>query len=190
VLTDSLGRFAFPDVGRGTYMLRVTLPGYAERRIAVDLSRGEGRELAVLLAPYAQKHSPTEPGALHDLGKRLSFGLRRERLADADLARHGSTPICELPEVRSELPAEVTLIVNGNRVYRNLAVTSLCSWRVDEVELIELGRDVCAEVTRSVAELLGIWCSGRARSVPRGINATSASRATGRSAYVIIWEKW
>jgi hypothetical protein len=50
-LTDSLGRFAFPNADRGAYLVRVTFPGYYERRMTLELTRGEGRELAVVLSP-------------------------------------------------------------------------------------------------------------------------------------------
>jgi Carboxypeptidase regulatory-like domain len=188
VLTDSMGRFTFPNVDRGEYLVRVTLPGYTERRIAVELKRGEGRELAVLLAPSSANAPPGEALALQELGQRLSYGLRRERLAATDLAR-GIAYVCDLPQIKSEVDPEITLIVNGTSVYRKVPVSSLCSWRVDEVELIELGRDVCAEATRTVAELLGVWCAARARAAPRSIDPRSAARGFGRTSYVIIWEK-
>jgi hypothetical protein len=190
VLTDSMGRFAFPNVGRGSYLIRVNFPGYTERRIAVELNRGEGRELGVLLAPWREREGRSEVGALQDLGRRLSFGVRRERVLGAELTRHGSGNVCDLPQIRSEVDGVITLIVNGNRVFKDLPLWSLCSWRADEVELLELGRDVCAEVTRSIADLLSISCGPRTRNAREGLSSPTASRLAGRSrSYVVIWEK-
>ncbi|MFN2565908.1 MAG: carboxypeptidase regulatory-like domain-containing protein [Gemmatimonadaceae bacterium] len=189
VVTDSMGRFAFPNADRGQYMVRVTFPGYTERRIAVELKRGEGRELGVLLAPSFERRSRGEESALQDLSQRLSFGLQRERLSATELARHGAVSVCDLAQLRAEVGPEIVLIVNGTTVFQRWPLSSLCSWRADEVELVEFGRDACAEATRTVAELLGTWCAGRARNVPRGIDASSASRRGGSTSYVVIWEK-
>jgi hypothetical protein len=58
-LTDSMGRFAFPDADNGVYMVRVTFPGYSERRFSVELKRGEGRELGVLLTARRSNPPPS-----------------------------------------------------------------------------------------------------------------------------------
>jgi hypothetical protein len=58
-------------------------------------------------------------------------------------------------------------------VYRQFPVVSLCACSADEVELVEFGGGVCAEVTHSLAQLLGIWCGGY----------------RGGPSYIVIWEK-
>jgi hypothetical protein len=70
-------------------------------------------------------------------------------------------------------------------------VGSLCSWRADEVELVEFSPDVCRDPTMSVAMILGTWCGGRARSAPRSMMpGGGAIRTQGAGGgYVIIWEK-
>jgi len=202
-LTDSMGRFAFPEADHGVYMVRVTYPGYSERRFAVELKRGEGRELGVLLTRAAQPRSAIEEGALQDLGSRLTAGLSRERMTTKDLARHSSGGLCDIPQIQSEAGrgsgATTTLILNGVTVYWEFDVGSLCSWRADEVELVEFGPDVCKDATQTIVDILNssrparvppIVCSGRARKVPRSFVSpgVGALHSSGGS-YVIIWEK-
>lgn len=194
-LTDSMGRFAFPHADRGPYMVRVTYRGYTERRVLVEIKPGEGRELAVMLVPASGSESPGDGGAIQDLGSRLARGFERERLAGKDLTRYGSGGLCDVPRLRSEVGATTTLILNGQTVIPDFDVSSLCSWRADEVELVEFGRDVCRDVTQTLVHLLmtnlRTWCSGRTRNVPRSIMA-GRGRITSQNAgtsYVVIWEK-
>lgn len=191
VLTDSMGRFAFPDAHNGQFMVRVTFRGYSERRLHLELKRNEGREIVVLLTPTREQPSKAEETAMFDLSQRLSMGLRREQLTPSELTRRGNASLCDLPQVKSELGRlQTTLILNGATVYRDWPVASLCNWSVDDVELVEYGKDVCTEVTRTVAALLGAWCSARTRNVPRSINPAGSTRqpTTNRS-YIILWEK-
>ena len=195
VRTDSLGRFAFPELSGGQYMVRVTFSGYTERRFLVQLKSGEGRELAVLLAPYREPPSRGDDVALLDLGKRLSVGLERERMTSQQLERYTSLPLCDLPRLQSELGrdrnATIFISVNGVTTERLGDVNRLCAWRADEVELVEFGPDVCRDVTGSIPELFGVWCSGRSRNVPRsmvGSGQRIGTQAAGQK-YVIIWEK-
>lgn len=194
-LTDSMGRFAFPNADRGVYMVRVTYPGYSARQFMVELKRGEGRELGVLLTPAKRAPSRSEEDALRDLGARLTAGLTRERMTATELKRHESGGLCDIPRIRSELgrtsSATTTLILNGVTVFPEFDVSLLCTWRADEVELVEFSPDVCRDVTQSVAAFLGTWCSSRARNVPRSImpgGGRVRTQGAGGS-YVIIWEK-
>ena len=194
-LTDSMGRFAFPNADRGVYMVRVTYPGYSARQFMVELKRGEGRELGVLLTPSRRAPSRSEEEALGHLGARLTAGLARERMTAMELKRHASGGLCEIPRIRSEvgrsIGATTTLILNGVTVFPEFDINSLCSWRADEVELVEFSPDICREVTQSVATMLGTWCSGRARNLPRSImpgGGRVRTQGAGGS-YVIIWEK-
>jgi hypothetical protein len=194
-LTDSMGRFALPAADHGIYMVRVTYPGYSERRFTVELQRGEGRELGVMLTRAAQLPSAIEEGALEDLGHRLTAGLSRERMTAKELVRHGSGGLCDIPRIKAEVGhgsgATTTLILNGVTVIREFDVGSLCSWRADEVELVEFSTDVCRDATMTVAAILNAWCSGRARSVTQSIMKGSGSVRTqgAGGSYVIIWEK-
>lgn len=193
--TDSTGRFAFPEASGGQYMVRVTFPGYAERRFMIELRRGEGRELGVLLAPFPGASSLADEVALADLGKRLATGLARERLTPAQLERYGSLPLCDLPRLKSELGSNksVTILFSLNGVTADTSgdLARVCAWRADEVELVEFGVDICRDVTQSVPQLVGIWCHARSRNVPRTMGGSGRAISTqgfGRG-YVIIWEK-
>jgi hypothetical protein len=195
VRTDSSGRFSFPELSGGQYMVRATFPGYSERRFMVDLPKGKGRELGILLSPSLDLPSAGIEVALANLAKRLSFGLRRERLDTRGLERFGSLPLCEVPQIVSELGrnrnSTLLLSLDGVTANRNADLSQLCSWRADEVEMIEFGRDICRDPTQTLAELVGTWCSGRARNVPRsaqGGGARIGTQAAGLP-YVIIWER-
>ncbi len=194
-LTDSMGRFAFPEADRGLYMVRVTYPGYTERRFTVEVKHGQGRELGVLLTREPTVASRDEEGAVEDLGKRLTAGLSRERMTASDLERMGSEGLCDIPRIKAEVgraaTATTTLILNGVTVLREFEVASLCSWRADEVELVEFSSDVCKDLTLSIAMTLGTWCSGRARNVTRSIMPGGGGIRTqgAGGSYVVIWEK-
>jgi hypothetical protein len=187
-LTDSLGRFAFPAADRGVYMVRFTFPGYRERRLTVELKRGEGRELAIQLMPSLDPPFRGDEWALKDLRLRLAMGLRRERFTAAQLERYGSGSLCTVPLEGVRLFPFI--IVNGTNLYRNMPREFLCFWRADEVELVEFGTDTCREASNSISYLVGAWCGNSRRSVPRGImgGRRISTQGSGGS-YVVIWEK-
>jgi hypothetical protein len=186
-LTDSLGRFAFPAADRGVYMVRVTFPGYRERRLTVELKRGEGREIAVQLMPSLETPFRGDEWALKDLRLRLAMGLRHERLTAAQLQRYGSGELCNVGMQTGPVPF---IIVNGTNLYRGMPPRFLCFWRADEVELVEFGTDVCREVSNSISYLVGAWCGNSRRAVPRSImGGRRISSQGGGRGYVVIWEK-
>lgn len=187
VRTDSMGRFAFPEAVQGAYLVQVTFPGYTERRQSLVLRRGEGRELALFLAPGEGTAVPVM--VLEDLRSRLATGLRTERLVGSDLARHQDRALCDIPQLRLEVGETTAVLVNGATILREYPIHALCAWQADEVEVVEFGRDVCREVTQSVAQALGIWCSGRVRNIPRSIDGRGASARGPAQSYVVIWEK-
>jgi hypothetical protein len=183
ISTDSAGRFAFPAANRGVYLVRITRAGYRERLLTVELEPGKGQEFFVRLMQGRHQESRMTTVALQDLQRRLVWGLRREFLTAQDLRRYRRLGLCDIARVKAELGsrrnATTTVIVNGVTVYRSFPVTSLCLWNADEVELVEFGRDVCRDVTGSIALLLGGWCSP-------GRRGRSQSGGTG---YIVIWER-
>ncbi|MEP6620605.1 MAG: carboxypeptidase-like regulatory domain-containing protein [bacterium] len=183
VRTDSRGKFGFPGVGDGQYMVRVTYPGFTERRLSVELKDGKGQELAILLSPTTEPLSFRDEGPLQDLGGRLAFGARRFQMSSNEMSAAAELNVCEMPRLRSEIGERTTLVVNGLITYRDYAFSSLCSWRVSEVELVEFGRDVCADVTRSLEHLLNVNCQIKGRSTPRSTTTIVPT------SYVVIWEK-
>jgi hypothetical protein len=133
---DSMGRFGFPEADRGPYMVRVTMPGYADRLFLVELKRGEGRELAVMLTPGRAAGNRAE-WALHALEETLVWGEPRLRITRSELARYGSLALCDHPRIarlEGRTGRDVTVILNGTTIVRTF---SLCSWRLDEIDLIQ-----------------------------------------------------
>jgi Carboxypeptidase regulatory-like domain len=195
VLTDSTGHFAFPEVGGGQYLVRVTFPGYTERRVMVELKRGEGRELALLLAPSPYGFSRADEIAVQALGRRLALGLERERLTSVQLERYSSMPLCDLPRIRAELPHDhnttIALSINGTEADTTAIIDRVCAWRADEVALVEFGPDTCRDVTTTIAVLFGAWCSGRTRAVTRSMmgGGGRVSTQAGGKPYIVIWER-
>jgi len=184
VATDSAGRFAFPTAERGLYLVRVTHAGYRERVLTVELERGKGQEFLIRLTPGKTVESRMTRVAMQELERRLVWGFRRDFLAAQDLQRYRRLGLCDIPQVKAELgrssDALTTLILNGVTIYKSFPVTALCLWSADEVELVEVGRDFCRDVTNSLAYLLGGGgCGGR---ISRG-----ARRSGG--GYIVIWER-
>jgi hypothetical protein len=134
VQTDSMGRFGFPGADRGPYIVRITMPGYAERQFLVELKRGEGRELAVMLTPGRPAGNRAE-WAVAALDEMLVWGEPRLRLTRSDLVRYGTLSLCDLPRIAQiDGRRDLTVILNGTTIVRTF---SLCSWRLDEIDLIQ-----------------------------------------------------
>ncbi|MGE0441015.1 MAG: carboxypeptidase regulatory-like domain-containing protein [Gemmatimonadales bacterium] len=188
VLTDSLGRFAFPEANKGTFVVRITMPGYGERRIPVELVDRGGRELAVRLLPAtARPANRFAELALEQLSLRLATSFRRQLVGRDELARYGSLALCNLPRVSRVAGTDPTIIVNGETVLRGV---SLCAWQIDEIDLVEVGVEVCADASTTIAELLGVYCSGTTRSVPAAARSVYGAGSVGRGGgFVVIWEK-
>src|SRR5205085_3421732 len=109
---DSAGVFSFPEAYAGQYIVRVTRPGYAERRIPVELQRGERREVAVVLVPSFKPAMARDSAALLDLGSRMAFGFRQERMSGMDLEKHGDVQLCQINEIVNVIGSDPTMIVN------------------------------------------------------------------------------
>ncbi|MGQ0703095.1 MAG: carboxypeptidase-like regulatory domain-containing protein [Gemmatimonadales bacterium] len=195
ITTGPDGKFAFPEAHRGPYLVRFARDGYAERRMLLELKPGEGREVAIQLVPSARSPSRADEWALEGLHQRIAFGLSRERLPPSELARYGSQGLCDIPRIRSEIGRAAdltTVIINGVTAYENFPVFGLCAWRADEVDLVEVGRDICADVTQTLTAALPrpAWCSGRTRTVSRSLvpGGRGTQYRPASSSYVVIWE--
>jgi hypothetical protein len=101
--TDAKGTFSFPGANNGQYIVRFTLPGYAERMMFLELERGEGRELAVRLVRSTTLPFRGSEWALKDLGLRLAIGLDRERLTAKELVRYSSVSVCDIPRIFEQI---------------------------------------------------------------------------------------
>jgi hypothetical protein len=188
-ITDSVGRFAFPRAGQGQYVVRTVLPGYAEERLFVELKKGEGVELAIRLRPSRAIASRADDMAVHDLGRRLVVNLAGDRLNSSQLERYGSLGLCDMPGIVARLQAPrdgLTIILNGTVILENMPVYALCSWQAAEVELVEFGNTVCRDATRTLVDLLHVWCTRFNAPPPRG----GMGRTQGRGGpFVVIWER-
>jgi hypothetical protein len=175
-LTDSLGRFGFSDLPGGAYMVRVTMPGYVERRLVVDLPKGQGRELGFLLPAGRDRTTNLDRAALADLDRRLSFELRNSRMTRTEMARYGSMALCDVPRIRTMAGDPTTVLLNGEQILRGV---SLCAWRIDEVDLVEFGSEL--RLSTDLARGLG----------GQSLQSRPSRRGSPRSRprYVIIWER-
>jgi len=187
VTTDSSGRFAFLSAREGQYVLRTAPPGYAEERWFIDLRKGEGVEYAIRLRPSRVLAAKADEVAVEELGRRLVLNLRNDRLNAGGLERYGSLNLCDVPRIAARVKGprdDLTIILNGIEVLSSMSVRDLCSWRADEVELVEFGETVCRDVTRTLVDLLKVWC---VRFNKRG-SGTSRNGSQG-GAFVVIWER-
>jgi hypothetical protein len=190
-ITDSSGRFAFSGAGEGQYAVRTDYPGHAPEQLFVELKRGEGVELAFRLRHSRKVVSRAEQVAIHDLGRRLVMNLRNDRLSTGQLERYGSLGLCDLTGIvgKLRLPPEgtITIIVNGSHVMEGMPVRALCAWQAGEVELVEFGENVCRDVTRTLVDLLQVWCTRfneRARTARGRLGTQKAGMP-----FVVIWER-
>jgi hypothetical protein len=210
-VTDSSGRFAFPSSSEGQYVFRATHPGYAEERLFLELKKGEGKELGIRLRPSREIIARADEQAIEDLGHRLAANLPGDRLNASQLNRYGSQGLCEVNQLVRRVAEgvgredNVIIILNGTMVMENMSVRNLCAWQADDVELVEFGRDICRDVTRTLVDLLNVWCSnfrGNPRSggspplirEPRGLltGGSGGGRVKTQKPsgpFIVIWEK-
>ena len=187
-ITDSGGRFAFPQAGQGQYVVRAVHPGYAEERLFIEVRKGEGVELAIRLRPSRAIASREDDVAVHDLGRRLVTNLAGDRLTSSQLERYGSLGLCDMPGIVARLQAPrdgLTIILNGTVILQNMPVYALCSWQAAEVELVEFGYSVCRDVTRTLVDLLHVWCTKFNQRARGGIGRTQSQGGP----FVVIWER-
>lgn len=180
--TDSTGRFAFNDLKQGHYVMRVSREGYFARLLPIDLTR-EGQEFSILLEQYRPGvydwgNTREAAIALPDLSARLAMEPKRTRMTRAELARYGTMPLCEIPRIRSLVGIEPRIIMRGFTWMRN---ADLCAWSADQIDLVEFGSDPCKESWKSIAEVLGMYCTGN-RAV--SLYATTPAR---RPSFVVLW---
>jgi hypothetical protein len=194
VITDSAGRFAFPRANGGQYLVRATLPGYAEERVFVDLKERKGAEVGILLRHSAALTGRADELAVRDLGRRLVVNLPEDRLSAGQLIRYGTLNLCEVNMIASKVrfPRDsLTIIINGVSILERRSVNDLCSWRADEVELVEFGENLCRDASRTLVDLLQVWCwnyTGKERGVLKEKERRIKTQRQG-SPFVVIWEK-
>jgi hypothetical protein len=161
LITDSLGRFSLPDAHKGGYLIRAAGDGYVERRLTVEVESGKGRDVTVQLAPGERRPvGNREATALFDLRQSLATGVARSRMMGQDVARYGSISVCEVPRIRIVAGPYPRGVLNGEK---EIPVGQLCTWRMDEVAMIQL--------------------------IP-GTTRYTRGGPVHEDGYVILWEKW
>lgn len=135
-VTDSAGRFAFPDIKPGDYLVGAARDGMEGKPILVDMNRGRRIEVVVTLVP----ENPSRGRVIgarwinHDMGLALSFQPSWKRMNRGDLARFEGRQLCDIGRIRMEARGtEATLIVDGVQA---LNPWSLCAFNADEVAMI------------------------------------------------------
>jgi len=182
-LTDSTGTFSFPTTRTEPYLVRVTASGYGEQHTLVEVKRGQGRQVHFRLTYSRQIPSRIDEVALADLGRRLATGFRAERLTSAQLERYETLGLCDLPYIREKLRESggksTNLILNGTTLIKDFPIVSLCTWRANEVDLVELGPEYCWEVTMTIAYLVQ----------PGVVRCPNIRRPMPGHSYVLLWDQ-
>jgi len=203
VLTDAVGRFGFPRATEGQYTVRVVHPGYAEERRFIELPKNEGLELGIRMRASRAVATRADDVAIEELGRRLVTNLKSDRLNADQLERYGALGLCDLPGFVSRLRFrgdELTIIVNGTLILNKMPAYALCSWRASDVALVEFGDTVCRDATRTLVDLLNVWCTSinrrradlsmreRMRMMEEGSRGLERlQRPPGP--FVVIWER-
>jgi hypothetical protein len=123
-------------------MVLVVSPGYAERRKVLEVERRRGRELGFRISQSLEEEQvPGEAEALWELRGRMVHLFRNTRMTTSEILRFGSLRLCDVPKLNVLAGAVTTVVLNGVTVLREV---SLCSWRMDQVELLEFcSRGAC-----------------------------------------------
>jgi protocatechuate 3,4-dioxygenase beta subunit len=139
-LTDSAGRFAFPRVKPGDYLVAAEFKGLTGRALQVEMIRDGRREVVITLSPPNpnRRRMPGERWVNHDRGLALSFTSSLHRITRSELARHAGKQLCDIGRVRLYAgSSEATIILDGTRA---LNPWSLCAFTADELAMVTFGR--------------------------------------------------
>lgn len=135
-LTDSAGRFAFPRIKPGDYLVAAEVKGMVGRTLQIEMPRNGRREVVLTMTPVnpSVKVLPGERWANHDRGLALAFTSSFDRLSRSDLARHAGKQLCDIGQIRNYAGGnEATIVLNGERA---LNPWSLCAFNADELALV------------------------------------------------------
>src|SRR6185369_2472033 len=171
--TDAQGHFAFPVISEGQYVVRIAHPGYAEEHRFIELKKQQGVELAIRLRPSTEVASRADAVAFEELGRRLVANLSSDRLSARQLERYASLGLCDVSRIAAKVREggqsdSLTIILNGTFILEGMALRDVCSWQAADVELVEFGDDICRDVTRTLVDMLGVWCVGFTREPTLG----------------------
>lgn len=141
--TDSLGQFYIP-VPAGSYLVRVTQPGFADRLVSVIVPEDSGQRIRVTLAPPTRPLTLREFHNFDDLSSRLNWRSRANTrvYTRAELLRMKIEWIYDAVmigyhEIHSGAPGSLdrdcVAMVNGGPAY-----TEIGKLTVDDVETVEI----------------------------------------------------
>ncbi|MDZ4674067.1 MAG: carboxypeptidase-like regulatory domain-containing protein [Gemmatimonadota bacterium] len=136
--TDSAGRFAFPDLKPGDYLLDAEMKGMTGRSLNVELPRNGRREVVITLAPVnpSVRRVVGEKWIKHDLGLALAFSSSVGRMNRSYLARFTGMQLCDIGQVRNRAGGtEAMVVVDGHKI---LKPWSLCAFSADELALVSV----------------------------------------------------
>lgn len=138
-LSDSAGRFAFPNVKPGDYVVAAEVKGLTGRSLQIEMPRNGRREVVITLEPV-NPMARRVPGATwrdYDRGRALAFTSSLNRINRTELARFGSRQLCDVPRVRAWAGgSEAGVVLDGDRL---LNPWSLCAFSADELAFVSFG---------------------------------------------------
>jgi len=140
--TDSAGRFAFPSLKPGAYVVMAEHPVLTGRPLHVTVPRNGSREVVLFLGVGGEEDVPGMTWVWRDLGTRLAFQPASRRMTRDELARHAGRQLCDIARIRGVVSSDAPrIIVNG---VQDLPSWPLCSFSADELALVEWGACVTA----------------------------------------------
>jgi len=136
-VTDSAGRFAFPDIKGGDYLLVATAGGQTSRPMNVNVPYQGAKEVVLFVAPPlpGRAEPPGMYWVYHDLGVRNIRYPASKRMNGDELRRFPGRPLCDVARIRAVAGGDVaTVVLNGVQVLYNWP---LCEFSSDEVGFVE-----------------------------------------------------
>jgi len=141
--TDSLGQFYLP-LQAGSYLVRVTQPGFVDRLVSVIVPKDSGQRIRVTLAPPTRPLTIREFHNFDDLNSRLNWRSRantrvytRAELLQMKIEWVYDAVMIGYHEIHSGPPGSLdkdcAAIVNGGPAY-----TEIGKLTVDDIETVEV----------------------------------------------------
>ncbi|MDZ4674068.1 MAG: carboxypeptidase-like regulatory domain-containing protein [Gemmatimonadota bacterium] len=172
-LTDTTGRFAFPELKGGDYTLVASQNGRSGHPLYVTVPNRGAIEV-VLFA--TRQDGPRDPPEMywiyHDMGVRLWRYPANTHMNGEELRRSAGKRLCDIPRLRSVVNGDLaTVVLNGVEV---LFQWSLCEIDVDEVGMIEWAE--------------GCVSRGQPIKLPPALR-TRGSGSRGQQACLMVWTR-
>ncbi len=203
--TDSAGRYDIPKVRPGSYLVRLSREGFADKTWSITVNRNKGYELSALLSPSSERASRHTAGVWKDMDLRVHEGgahtylVPRSELGAnprGDLSLYMARSRSMLVKNDQSLLSSPCIFVDG----RPVPGFPLWSFSVGDVEAVE----VYGMGTRQGRQLQDLWprsapCSNMEISplmpgaVPlderalRGMALRPLGAQVSGSSFVLVW---